>query len=92
MPPRGVASWRRVPFGMLASRGTRAAAPVGMVAPYATPGESDRHYAGRVNELASRGYTGIKLYPLADPDAMTRCLAAIRDRIGGSVDLVVDMA
>jgi len=72
--------------------GYRDAAEVLLVAPYAGPDEADEDYAARLGGLAARGYTALKLYPLADPAAMARRLAALRDLLGGDIGLIVDMA
>ncbi len=72
--------------------GFRSAAPMGLVAPYASGDEADEAYAERLVALAGRGYQNLKLYPMADPEAMRRRLAAIRARIGWDIGLVVDMA
>ncbi|CAN5605266.1 enolase C-terminal domain-like protein [soil metagenome] len=72
--------------------GYRDAAEVQLVAPYAGPDETDEAYAGRLHGLAARGYTALKLYPLADPAAMARRLSALRDTLGEDIGLIVDMA
>lgn len=72
--------------------GHAATAPVGLVAPYAGGDEHEDAYAERLASLAARGYDNLKLYPLSDPDAMRRRLAAIRERVGPDIGLVVDMA
>ena len=72
--------------------GYRQSAPVLLVAPYAGADETDDAYAERLAPLASRGYATIKLYPMADPEAMRRRLAVIRQRLGHGIGLVVDMA
>lgn len=72
--------------------GHAATAPVGLVAPYAAGDEHEDAYAERLASLATRGYASLKLYPMNDPEAMRRRLAAIRARVGPDVGLVVDMA
>ena len=72
--------------------GYRENADVMLVAPYAEAQESDAAYAERLAEPAARGYAALKLYPLADPAAMARRLAALRRTLGDRVGLVVDMA
>ncbi len=72
--------------------GARESAPVLVVAPYAAPDEDDTAYAERLIPYAARGYQTLKLYPLADPAAMTRRLTAIRRALGESIGLVIDMA
>lgn len=72
--------------------GTRTTAPVLLVAPYALDGESDEAYAERLAVVAARGYQTLKLYPMPDPAAMGRRLAAIRSRLGPQIRLVIDMA
>jgi len=72
--------------------GHASTAPVAIVAPYADGQEDGAAYAERLAGLATRGYSKIKLYPLSDPDAMRRRLAAVRARVGPDVGLVVDMA
>ena len=64
--------------------GYRQSAPVLLVAPYAGADETDDAYAERLAPLASRGYETIKLYPMADPEAMRRRLAVIRQRLGAA--------
>jgi L-alanine-DL-glutamate epimerase-like enolase superfamily enzyme len=72
--------------------GSRSSAPVIVVAPYAAPDEPDGAYADRIAARVGRGYGTIKLYPLTDPAVMARRVAAVRDRVGPDVQLVVDMA
>lgn len=72
--------------------GFRPTAPIGLVAPYAAGDENNEVYAERLVDLAARGYQNLKLYPLADPDAMRRRLAAIRAEVGWEIGLIVDMA
>ena len=72
--------------------GYRQRAPVLLVAPYAAPDEGDDAYAERLAPLAARGYATVKLYPMADPEAMRRRLAVIRQVLGSRIGLVVDMA
>jgi L-alanine-DL-glutamate epimerase-like enolase superfamily enzyme len=72
--------------------GARASAPVLLVAPYAAPDEADEAYAERIAAVAARGYRTLKLYPMADPAAMRRRLAAIRAATGPDLRLVIDMA
>jgi L-alanine-DL-glutamate epimerase-like enolase superfamily enzyme len=72
--------------------GSRDAAPMLAVAPYAANDEADEAYAERLIPLAQRGYQALKLYPMARPEAMTRRLAAIRRAVGDEIGLVIDMA
>lgn len=72
--------------------GYRTSAAVLLVAPYAAPGEPDGAYVERLGPLAQRGYVALKLYPLADPAAMARRLATLRDGLGEDIGLIVDMA
>ena len=70
--------------------GARESVPVMVVAPYAAPDEDDVAYAARLVPHAERGYCAMKLYPLADPAAMARRLAAVRAAVGPDIGLVVD--
>jgi L-alanine-DL-glutamate epimerase-like enolase superfamily enzyme len=72
--------------------GFRDSAQVLSVAPYATPDETDAAYVERLLAPAARGYTALKLYPLADPAAMARRLAVLRDGLGEDIGLIIDMA
>jgi L-alanine-DL-glutamate epimerase-like enolase superfamily enzyme len=72
--------------------GDRSSSPVIVVAPYADPDEPDDAYAERIAARLGGRYGAIKLYPLADPAAMARRLAAVRQVLGADVELMVDMA
>jgi L-alanine-DL-glutamate epimerase-like enolase superfamily enzyme len=72
--------------------GDRSSSPVIVVAPYADPDEPDDAYAERIAARLGGRYGAIKLYPLADPAAMARRLAAVRRTLGADVELMVDMA
>ena len=72
--------------------GYRDAAEVLLVAPYAEAEETDEDYAERLTAQAARGYSALKLYPLADPASMARRLSALRDVLGARIGLIVDMA
>ena len=63
-----------------------------LVAPYSSPTESHAAYAERLAPLAAKPYSIIKLYPLADSEAMADRLAALRRTLGDDVRLAIDMA
>jgi L-alanine-DL-glutamate epimerase-like enolase superfamily enzyme len=72
--------------------GSGEAADVLLVAPYAGPDETDDAYAERLAPLAAKPYSIIKLYPLADADAMAKRLAVLRRAFGDDLRLAIDMA
>jgi L-alanine-DL-glutamate epimerase-like enolase superfamily enzyme len=71
--------------------GYRREIPVMLVAPYAMAEESDQDYAVRLGQEAA-GFKSLKLYPLKSAKETALRLQAIRDTLGGSMQLVLDMA
>jgi L-alanine-DL-glutamate epimerase-like enolase superfamily enzyme len=68
--------------------------PVQIVEGYPLPAEPPEAFADRIAQRAEQGFTAIKLELASETDPATagRKLALVRERVGPTVQLVVDMA